>query len=170
MNGRIRTHCLVILPAISMVVALAASAGEPPVHSGLPSSLGDHAALQISRSLGTDRMRGLSETAVWMVEADQDHAWLGWQVATAGDVNGDGFSDVLVSGPFYNQQFIDYGEVWLFYGSATGLSATPDWIATHGADVRFGASDLCVYDIAGRRVKTIRKGNTGRAITPSRGM
>ena len=66
--------------------------------------------------------------------------WLGWRVTTVGDVNGDGFSDVMVSGKFYDELFHDHGEVWLFYGSAAGLSATPDWIATAGVDEAFGCA------------------------------
>jgi len=42
-------------------------------------------------------------------------------VAAAGDVNGDGFGDVLVGGP---------GEVSIYLGSATGLSPSPSVILT----------------------------------------
>ena len=48
-------------------------------------------------------------------------------VAFAGDVNGDGYDDVLVGDPETSSAT---GRVDLFYGSATGLSATPDWSST----------------------------------------
>lgn len=147
MNSQVSTLRLHILLAILTALASPAMAWEPPVHSGLLQSLGNHAALEVSSARGADRTRGLSETAVWIVEGDQEFVRLGRQVTTAGDVNGDGFSDVLVSGTFYNEQFIDQGEVWLFYGSPAGLSSTPDWIATRGTGVQFGASIGAAGDV-----------------------
>ncbi|NTV46319.1 MAG: T9SS type A sorting domain-containing protein, partial [Chlorobiales bacterium] len=48
---------------------------------------------------------------------------LGWKVGTAGDVNGDGYSDVIVSTYFHNV-------VYVCYGSASGVSTTPSWTAS----------------------------------------
>src|SRR2546428_5124888 len=39
---------------------------------------------------------GLSDTPDWTAEGDQGRAWLGRSVATAGDVYGDGYRDVIV--------------------------------------------------------------------------
>src|SRR5262245_23116677 len=47
-------------------------------------------------------------------------------VGTAGDVNGDGYDDVIVGARSYGPD--DKGRVYVFYGSATGLSEEPDWI------------------------------------------
>ena len=38
----------------------------------------------------------LTTSAAWTAEGDQASAWFGYSVATAGDVNGDGYSDVIV--------------------------------------------------------------------------
>jgi hypothetical protein len=55
-------------------------------------------------------------------------------VAGAGDVNGDGHQDVLVSFPRYNSPAGDNsGIVHLFLGSPTGPSATPAW-SSEGTD------------------------------------
>lgn len=66
-----------------------------------------------------------------------DNPNLGWSVASAGDVNGDGYEDVLVGEPtWYNFLVggsVNNGIVQLFYGHATGLSAAPDWYA-YGAN------------------------------------
>jgi hypothetical protein len=62
-------------------------------------------------------------------------AWtssFGIQVASAGDVNGDGFDDVIVASS---------GIAYLFQGSASGLSQTPDWTSSLGGLVA-GAGDV----------------------------
>lgn len=38
----------------------------------------------------------LASSPNWTAESDQAYAYFGWSVSTAGDVNGDGFSDVIV--------------------------------------------------------------------------
>ena len=62
----------------------------------------------------------------WRAHIDEIDASFGWSVARAGDVNGDGFDDVIVGTPSYD---FDSGKVFAYYGSASGLSITPDWTA-----------------------------------------
>ncbi len=70
---------------------------------------------------------GLVTTPVWTYESDQANAWLGRMVSTAGDVNGDGYADIIANAPRYDNGQTDEGIVWVFYGSASGPSSTPDW-------------------------------------------
>jgi hypothetical protein len=72
---------------------------------------------------------GLAPTPVWTTESDQDSAQLGLTVASAGDVNGDGFGDVVVGTSSWDNGDINEGAAWVYHGSAAGLSATPDWTA-----------------------------------------
>jgi hypothetical protein len=65
----------------------------------------------------------------WTTEGDQASARYGHRVATAGDVNGDGFDDVIVSAPIYDNGETDEGRVYVYYGSAWGISSTADWTA-----------------------------------------
>ncbi|MBK6381105.1 MAG: FG-GAP repeat protein [Chitinophagaceae bacterium] len=60
-------------------------------------------------------------------DADQAGAMFGWCVACAGDVNGDGFCDVIIGAPYYNDGINDdEGRAFVYYGSASGLSASPN--------------------------------------------
>ena len=68
----------------------------------------------------------------WFFESDQSAASLGYAVSNAGDVNGDGYEDILVGAPKYNGGTYKAGTVFAFYGSAGGLSPWPSW--TFGGD------------------------------------
>jgi hypothetical protein len=69
---------------------------------------------------------GLSTSPNWMVESDQTYAYLG-SVSTAGDVNGDGYADVIVGAMYYTNGQVDEGRAFVYHGSATGLSVTANW-------------------------------------------
>jgi hypothetical protein len=70
---------------------------------------------------------GLSTTAAWTTESNQGNAELGRSVAGAGDINGDGYGDVIVGAPLYDNIFPDEGRTFVYHGSATGLSTTTAW-------------------------------------------
>jgi hypothetical protein len=71
---------------------------------------------------------GLSATPNWTAESDQEDALFG-SVGTAGDVNGDGYDDVIVGALSYDNGQSDEGGVVGYHGSASGLSTTPDCTA-----------------------------------------
>ncbi|MGH9870683.1 MAG: thrombospondin type 3 repeat-containing protein [Candidatus Polarisedimenticolia bacterium] len=70
---------------------------------------------------------GLSATPVIVLQGGQAGAAFGSVVAGAGDVNDDGFDDLLVGAPFYDGGQTDEGRAYLFLGSAAGVSAVPVW-------------------------------------------
>jgi len=55
-----------------------------------------------------------------------DGAYFGTDVSYAGDVNGDGFGDVLIGAPGANGSGIDLGSAFLFHGSSSGVDTTVD--------------------------------------------
>ena len=70
---------------------------------------------------------GLAASAAWTRESDQDGAYLGQAVASAGDVNGDGYGDVLVAAHFYDNGQTDEGRAFLYLGAASGLATSAGW-------------------------------------------
>ena len=73
----------------------------------------------------------LPAVAAWTVLGEQNGAEFAQHVAGAGDVNGDGYDDVIVSAPGYDTTFVDAGRTIVYLGSPVGLSTVPAW-ATEG--------------------------------------
>lgn len=70
---------------------------------------------------------GLASTADWYAEIDQESVYFGYSVACAGDVNGDGYDDIIASAPYCDELYHQNGGVWGYYGSSTGLPAEVSW-------------------------------------------
>lgn len=81
------------------------------------------------------------------LHADQANAGFGERVA-AGDVNGDGYPDLIVSAGGYRKNGSRYGAVYLFHGGPAGLNAEPasvlipDKSGTFFGESVAGAGDL----------------------------
>ncbi|MBK6343460.1 MAG: FG-GAP repeat protein [Flavobacteriales bacterium] len=60
---------------------------------------------------------------------NQDFAYFGRSVSSAGDTNGDGYSDVLIGAPFFDAGQQNEGAVFLYRGTASGLAAGVSWSA-----------------------------------------
>jgi hypothetical protein len=94
---------------------------------------------------------GLSTSPLILSDADQASAQFGFSVACGGDVNGDGYSDVIVGANLYDDGFANEGVVFIYYGSSSGLSATHNAIAddANQANANFGAKIACAGDVNG---------------------
>jgi len=93
---------------------------------------------------------GLSAAPGWTAESDQADAGFGLSVATAGDVNGDGYGDVVVGAPYYANGQTDEGRACVYHGSAAGLSTAPGWTAeSDQAEAGFGFSAATAGDVNG---------------------
>jgi hypothetical protein len=85
-----------------------------------------------------DGVRGLEDVPVWGYESDQAFATLGWSVV-GGDVNGDGYSDVLVGADWYDNVESNEGRAYLFLASSGVLPPAPTWTAEgNQRDVHLG--------------------------------
>jgi len=147
----------------SLLTALDAAGYEIPVELslseiGLRISVDDESALypltlngEIKGLTATeDKTKGLSFLPEWIVEGGQQECFFGWSVSTAGDVNGDDFSDVIVGAFEYDNGQDKEGAVFLYYGSATGLNASPDWMGEgNQQNSAFGYSTATAGDVNG---------------------
>ena len=68
----------------------------------------------------------------WTITQADPYTALGYSVASAGDVNGDGFDEVLIGEPLYNVtepvERLAVGRARLYSGSALGLDQEPSWV------------------------------------------
>jgi hypothetical protein len=91
---------------------------------------------------------GLSKEPSWVMEGQQPNAFFGISVASAGDVNKDGFSDIIVGAHFYDSGETNEGKVFVYLGTPNGLSKTPVWTAEgNQVGANFGKSVASAGDI-----------------------
>jgi hypothetical protein len=89
------------------------------------------------------------------LESDQAGAFLGSSVAGAGDVNGDGYDDVIVGAPGYDAGQSDEGAAFVFLGSAAGIVSEGDpraaaaWLESDQAGGGLGTSVAGAGDVNG---------------------
>jgi hypothetical protein len=118
---------------------------------------------------------GLAESPTWSVVSGQEQARCGYAVDSAGDVNADGYDDVIVSVDLFNDEEEGEGRVWVFLGSASGLETTPSWYAEGDQDAEaFGRSAAHAGDVNGDgyddivvgspQYKSSSANSTGRAL------
>jgi hypothetical protein len=82
---------------------------------------------------------GLSQEPSWIYRGRDQDGLFGWAVSTAGDVNGDSFDDVMISG---------LGRSYLFVGGETGLSILPKAVFDGAEDGDgFGTSMAAAGDV-----------------------
>ena len=95
-----------------------------------------------------------------MLQGNQITAHFGHSVASAGDVNSDGYGDVMVGARDYDGGEVDEGAVFVFHGSSAGISTSTSWGGASGigadailqsnqASARFGQSVSGIGDING---------------------
>ncbi len=90
---------------------------------------------------------GLATAATWTATGGANYDYFGYSVATAGDVNGDGYADVVIGAPYNNSST---GRAYVYLGGSAGLAATAAWTATgQAAQGRFGSCVATTGDVNG---------------------
>jgi len=93
---------------------------------------------------------GVSTTAATQLESNQAYAELGWSVASAGDVNGDGYSDLIVGVRYYDNGQTNEGAAFIYHGSSSGLSTTiTGQLESNQVGAEFGRSVSTAGDVNG---------------------
>jgi hypothetical protein len=118
-------------------------AGGAPTWDGAEQDMG-----RVHVFFGSER--GLSATPTWTAQGAVEDAQFGVSVAGVGDVNNDGFDDLLIGAEGHDAGSGAVGAVFLYFGSASGLRAEPDWTAT-GENTRdaFGHAVSAAGDVNG---------------------
>jgi hypothetical protein len=71
------------------------------------------------------------DNADWAYYGEASDHYFGAALASGGDVNGNGFDDLIVGAPGYGLSGERWGALYGFWGSASGLTGElPDWFAT----------------------------------------
>lgn len=71
--------------------------------------------------------KGPSLRPDWSFRGGQTHGGYGSTVRSAGDVNGDGYADLVVGHTYYSGSIPRQGRAWIHYGSASGLAQSSAW-------------------------------------------
>ena len=114
--------------------------------------MGDQVSIVVSAQNATYPITidPISTTATTQLESNQANAYFGWCVASAGDVNGDGYSDVIVGAWGYDNGQTDEGAAFIYHGSSSGISTTVSTqLEKNQADARFGFSVSSAGDVNG---------------------
>jgi hypothetical protein len=91
---------------------------------------------------------GIITTAAARVETNQWAAQLGFSVAGAGDVNGDGYSDIITGAPGFDNGQTDEGAAFVYFGSANGIiTSSPVMLECNQAGAELGFSVATAGDI-----------------------
>lgn len=86
---------------------------------------------------------GVSSSAFLRYEPNATNAGMGESVSTAGDVNGDGYSDMIVGAP-------GQGRAYVYHGGTYNVNATPSFTRSSGmAAARMGAAVANAGDVNG---------------------
>jgi hypothetical protein len=139
----------------SIVSAGTTVGGQPPTaarraSTDLPPGASAEWWATVQEQLRRDMpLNSLSITPGWSASGEGNGSSFGYSVATAGDVNGDGYSDVIV-GAYEYDNFSYQGKVYVYHGSAAGLETAPAFTATgeNGLDY-FGYSVATAGDVNG---------------------
>ncbi|MBP8915223.1 MAG: FG-GAP repeat protein, partial [Chitinophagales bacterium] len=93
---------------------------------------------------------GLNTTAAVTMESNQANSLFGISIAGNGDINNDGFDDIVIGCHSYTNGQLHEGRAFIYYGSPTGLSSTASLtLEGNQQQVFFSASCAFLGDVNG---------------------
>ncbi|ACU61652.1 FG-GAP-like repeat-containing protein [Chitinophaga pinensis] len=79
-------------------------------------------------------LNGTPQNANTFLQSNQENALMGFRVATAGDINGDGRDEVMLLAPSYHLTSGGYGAVFIYYGSNRGINPNVKTTLAHSVN------------------------------------
>jgi len=95
--------------------------GVPNNHDGGRYAGSAYVIFGKSGGVSTIDLTNLQPSSGFVIRGDTAYDQAGWSVSSAGDVNGDGFDDIIVGAPFGDNAFANAGEAYVIYGKASGF-------------------------------------------------
>ena len=93
---------------------------------------------------------GLAHTPAIVLHGNQTAAYLGTACPIVGDINGDGYDDLVVGAEGYTEGEANEGHAYVYLGSPTGIHSVPDQtLQINVADARFGFAIYRIGDVNG---------------------
>ena len=142
--------------AVDSSTALGTSLGAADVDGDgiddiLGGSGGNAAYIDLGRATGLSRSNIASPNAA--IEGNQANEFLGSSVASAGDLDGYGYSDVIVGVPLWDGGEVNEGAAFVFFGTADGIqysNPSGSWkLHSNQSGAQFGASVASAGDVNG---------------------
>lgn len=93
---------------------------------------------------------GIAMTPSRVLDTTAPYESFGWRLSAGGDINGDGFVDLLVSAPSAVVGGMRVGQVRVYFGGVTGVSAIPtNALMGEQVDAQFGREIAPAGDVNG---------------------
>lgn len=118
--------------------------------AGMPGHVDEEAGEYGAVLLFHGRAGGLGPAASLVLYGDQPLSHYGWAAAGTGDMNSDGYGDLLTGASRYTRDQSKEGAVFLHLGGPDGLASGPAWVGEgNKADADFGYAVAGAGDVNG---------------------